>query len=46
MSAKTEPYKTGYIEWTHTFIATGKCSCDELAKVKGSIYGSLVNQSC
>ena len=22
---------------THTFIATGKCSCDELAKVKGSI---------
>lgn len=37
--------KTDYIEWTHTFIATGNCSCDELAKVKGSICGSQVGQS-
>lgn len=22
---------------THTFIATGNCSCDELANVKGSM---------
>jgi hypothetical protein len=37
---------TGKCQWllssstrtcTHTFIATGRCSCDELAKVNGSI---------